>query len=106
MARGTAFRRRVTAVVAGLEPGEVIAYGEVAAAAGYPGAARGVGAVLRASEGLPWWRVVMADGRLAPGKEAEQAARLGAEGVQVRRGRVIWPAPAGPDGCQARTRGA
>jgi methylated-DNA-protein-cysteine methyltransferase-like protein len=82
------FRRRVTDVINSLQPGEVVSYGDVAAQAGYPGAARGVGAVLAASHGLPWWRVVMASGRLAPGHEAEQSRRLKAEGVTVVRGRV------------------
>jgi methylated-DNA-protein-cysteine methyltransferase-like protein len=82
------FRGKVIAVIEGLRPGEVVSYGDVAAQAGYPGAARGVGSVLSASEGLAWWRVVMADGRLAPGKEREQARRLRAEGVSVVAGRV------------------
>ncbi|MDQ1394885.1 MAG: methylated-DNA-protein-cysteine methyltransferase related protein [Acidimicrobiaceae bacterium] len=85
------FRSRVVAVVAGLAPGEVVSYGDVAAEAGYPGAARGVGAVLAHSDGLPWWRVVMSTGHLAPGKEVEQARRLRAEGVPVARGRVQRP---------------
>ena len=57
----------VLAVVVTLEPGEVVTYGEVARQAGYPGAARAVGNVLaRTDEAVPWWRVVAADGRLAP----------------------------------------
>jgi methylated-DNA-protein-cysteine methyltransferase-like protein len=84
-----AFRERVLAVVDGLRPGEVVSYGDVAAQAGYPGAARGVGAVLAASSRpVPWWRVVYADGRLAPGKELEQGRKLRAEGVGIRAGRV------------------
>jgi methylated-DNA-protein-cysteine methyltransferase-like protein len=82
------FRDRVIAVVAGLDPGEVVSYGEVAAQAGYPGAARAVGSVLAHSSGVPWWRVVMASGRLAPGKEATQARLLRREGVTVTDGRV------------------
>jgi len=62
------FRRRVVAVISRLVPGEVASYGDVAAEAGYPGAARAVGAILAKSDGLPWWRVVTASGRLAPGK--------------------------------------
>jgi methylated-DNA-protein-cysteine methyltransferase-like protein len=82
------FRTRVCAVIAHLRPGEVVSYGDVAAQAGFPGAARGVGSVLASSHGLPWWRVVMSDGRLAPGKERDQARRLRAEGVVVRGNRV------------------
>ena len=79
------FAERVCEVVAGLAKGDVMSYGEVAAMAGRPGAARGVGAVLAASgdRALPWWRVVYSSGRLAPGKETDQARRLRAEGVDV-----------------------
>ena len=86
------------AVIAGLAPGEVVSYGDVAAQAGYPGAARGVGAVLASTgpdDGLPWWRVIMATGRLAPGKEREQGRRLRAEGVRVVDGRVQVSRPSG-----------
>ena len=80
----TDFADRVREVVRALPEGEVVTYGEVAAMAGKPGAARGAGAVLAASDGsLPWWRVVYASGRFAPGKEALQARRLRAEGVDV-----------------------
>lgn len=83
------FRDRVTAVLLRLGRGEVTTYGEVAAEAGHPGAARAVGNLLRGSGGgLPWWRVVAADGRLVPGLEAEHADRLRAEGVEIRAGRV------------------
>jgi methylated-DNA-protein-cysteine methyltransferase related protein len=82
------FEGRVAAVIASLRPGEVATYGEVAAEAGYPGAARAVGGVLARSDGLPWWRVVAANGRLVPGHEAEHARRLRAEGVAVLGGRV------------------
>ena len=76
------------ALVAALEPGEVVTYGELAREAGRPGAARAVGNILAGSDGLPWWRVVRADGRLVPGNEAEQARRLRAEGLTVRNQRV------------------
>lgn len=76
------FESAVAAVVAALGPGEVASYGEVAAEAGYPGAARAVGNFLRrTTEPVPWWRVVAASGRLAPGAAAEQRRRLEAEGV-------------------------
>src|ERR1019366_9492177 len=82
------FRERVIAVVSRLDVGELVSYGDVAAEAGYPGAARGVGSVLAHSTDLPWWRVVMASGRLAPGKESVQARLLRGEGVKVSKGRV------------------
>jgi methylated-DNA-protein-cysteine methyltransferase-like protein len=75
-------------VLRGLEQGEVISYGEVAAEAGFPGAARAVGNLLRTTPDLPWWRVVTADGRLVPGSEPRQAELLRAEGIRVRDGRV------------------
>ena len=77
------FEERVRAVVLGVRPGEVVTYGEVAEEAGYPGAARAVGRVMATTDGLPWWRVVAANGRLVPGHEAEHARRLEAEGVPV-----------------------
>ena len=83
------FERDVIAVIERLQPGEVMAYGEVAAEAGFPGAARAVGNLLRRTPGLPWWRVVTATGRLVPGNEPRQAELLRAEGVTVRRGRVV-----------------
>lgn len=85
---GEDFTEAVIAVLEALQPGEVIAYGEVATEAGYPGAARAVGNLLRTVPGLPWWRVVNAAGRLAPRNEKEQAQRLRAEGVRVVNGRV------------------
>jgi methylated-DNA-protein-cysteine methyltransferase-like protein len=85
------FTERVVEVLLGSRPGEVWTYGEVAEAAGRPGAARAVGHLLATSDDeLPWWRVVAANGRLVPGHEREHAKRLRAEGVRVDRttGRV------------------
>lgn len=87
--RGDDFTEAVIRVLDALEPGEVIAYGEVAVEAGYPGAARAVGNLLKTVPGLPWWRVVNAAGRLAPGSEKEQAERLRSEGVKVVGGKVV-----------------
>jgi len=75
-------------VLASLEPGEVVTYGEVATEAGYPRAARAVGNYLARGASAPWWRVVNSSGRLVPGHEKEQAAKLRAEGVEVGDGRV------------------
>ena len=86
----TAFEDAVEEVLRAIPPGEVLTYGEVAAEAGYPGAARAVGALLAHSDGtLPWWRVVTASGRLVPGHEAEHVRRLRAEGVPVTDGRRV-----------------
>ncbi|NNC39516.1 MAG: MGMT family protein, partial [Acidimicrobiia bacterium] len=61
------FEDRIRQILLSLEPGEVVTYGEVAAQAGRPGAARAVGNYLRKSVGVPWWRVVASSGRLCPG---------------------------------------
>jgi methylated-DNA-protein-cysteine methyltransferase-like protein len=82
------FETAVREVLTALKPGDVVTYGEIAAEAGFPGAARAVGNVLRGSEGLPWWRVVNASGRLVPGHEREHAQRLRAEGVTIKNGKV------------------
>lgn len=84
-----AFGTSVDRVLLGLRHGDVVTYGEVAAEAGAPGAARAVGRILaRSGSRYPWWRVVNAAGRLVPGHEEEHARRLRAEGVEVRDGRV------------------
>ena len=64
-------------------PGFVRSYGDVS-----PGAPRFTGAVLATCEdpGLPWHRIVRADGSLAKG--ARQRALLEAEGVPFRGERV------------------
>ncbi|MFO7962100.1 MAG: MGMT family protein [Nitriliruptoraceae bacterium] len=86
------FARRVTEVVAATRAGQLLTYGEVAAEAGHPGAARAVGQVLRRAGGaLPWWRVVTAAGRLVPGLEEEHAAHLAREGIACHDGRVVAP---------------
>ena len=83
------FGADVEAVVRALRPGQVVTYGEVATEAGHPGAARAVGNVLRMSEGLPWWRVVAANGRVNPRAVEEATQRLRFEGIMVRHGRVV-----------------
>ncbi|MCI4321098.1 MAG: MGMT family protein [Thermoplasmata archaeon] len=77
-------------VIASVPRGRVITYGEVAAAAGHPGAARLTVSVLRSESGLPWHRVVAAGGRIAlKGEEGlEQRLRLELEGLTFRGKRV------------------
>jgi methylated-DNA-protein-cysteine methyltransferase-like protein len=101
------FEQDVMAVLQSLGPAEVVTYGEVAAEAGHPGAARAVGRLLATSgEDLPWWRVVTSTGRLVPGHEATHAQRLRAEGVEVVDGRVSLEALGMPKRGRARqTRG-
>ncbi|MFQ5522583.1 MAG: MGMT family protein [Acidimicrobiia bacterium] len=85
----TGFEEAVIEVLRRLEPGEVVTYGEVAAEAGFPGAARAVGNLLRTTgESLPWWRVVGAGGQLVSPDPAHQARLLAKEGVPVLGRRV------------------
>lgn len=84
----TEFEDKVVAVITSLQPGDVVTYGEVAAEAGYPGAARAVGTLLSKSDGLPWWRVVGSGGRIRTPVESGQARRLADEGVLVVDNRV------------------
>lgn len=81
---------RFAAVIRRVPRGRVISYGQVARAAGHPGAARLTVWALKRVEGLPWHRVVGAGGRIAlSGEEGyEQRLRLTMEGVTFRGGRV------------------
>ena len=85
----TAFQRAVIDAVAELEVGELVTYGELAAELGRPGGGQAVANVLRAAPGLPWWRVVPADGRLYRTHEPVQAPLLVAEGHQVDEHRRV-----------------
>jgi len=89
-ASGPPVLSRFRAVLARVPRGRVVSYGQVAAAAGRPGAARVTVWALRRFEGLPWHRVVGAGGRIAlRGEEGrEQRLRLRLEGVQFRGGKV------------------
>ena len=83
---------RIQAVVRTIPKGKVATYGSVAKAAGYPGAARQVVWALRApgARGLPWHRVLGANGRIRlPGEYGfEQRLRLQAEHVTFVGDRV------------------
>lgn len=109
------FRRDVLMVVCRVPEGHVVTYGQVALLAGRPGAARGVGAVLRGlreDDGdVPWQRVVNARGGISTYKVGHgelQTALLRAEGVQIdASGRVQlkrflwWPDDAMEQGVRA-----
>lgn len=84
----TPFEQAVVKVLLSTEPGDVLSYGDVAAEAGFPGAARAVGGVLKRIDGLPWWRVVAANGRVIPHNSKEHIRRLRAEGAIVVGSRV------------------
>jgi methylated-DNA-protein-cysteine methyltransferase-like protein len=93
------FQQHVVAVVAALEPGDLVTYGEVATEAGHPGAGQAVANVLRRVPGLPWWRVLPSGGRLYRQHREAATPLLLAEGHRVdEMGRVH---PAGVDDASA-----
>lgn len=62
------FFQSVYAVVTRIPCGKGLSYGDIAKLIGYPRRARFVGYAMRACpEGLPWHRVVKADGSIAGG---------------------------------------
>lgn len=83
-------RLRIERAIRAIPRGKVSTYGAVARAAGFPGAARQVAAVLRRGFGLPWQRVLGSGGaiKLTGDSAMEQRLRLEAEGVRFR-GRKI-----------------
>jgi DNA-3-methyladenine glycosylase I len=77
------FFENVYKIVAQVPRGKVVSYGQIALMLGDPRAARQVGWAMRhCPDGLPWQRVVRADGSVAGGAFSDiRAAMLGAEGV-------------------------
>jgi methylated-DNA-protein-cysteine methyltransferase-like protein len=83
--------RALLAQVRRIPRGKVATYGDVAYAAGFPGAARQVAWALHAGyRGLPWHRVVGAGGRILLSGEHgfEQRMRLQAENVRFHGLRI------------------
>jgi len=82
----------VLSAVRRIPPGRVATYGDVAAAAGVPRAARAVGNIMKGcrAPGVPCHRVVAAAGRLGGygGNEGLKRALLSAEGITVGRLRI------------------
>ena len=100
----TDFAARVLSVVRKIPRGRVATYGQVASAAGRPGAARAVGNIMRecGRPDVPCHRVIAAGGRLGGygGSEHLKRQLLVAEGIALRGTRVPmkefgWPAPKG-----------
>jgi O-6-methylguanine DNA methyltransferase len=83
----TPFPSRVLNLVRRIPPGRVATYCDIARMAGYPGAARAVGNVMRTAKrpDVPYHRVIAAGGRLGGygGREVLKRALLVAEGVTV-----------------------
>jgi O-6-methylguanine DNA methyltransferase len=96
------FKDRVLAIVLRIPPGRVATYGDVAALAGQPRAARAVGNIMRDCRRLdvPCHRVIASGGRLGGygGSERLKRALLVAEGVPFRGSRV------GIEQCRIETR--
>jgi len=86
------FQSRVLNVVRRIPPGRVATYGDVAAMAGKPRAARAVGNIMRECRrpDVPCHRVIAAGGRLGGygGSEALKRSLLAAEGVAVSGSRI------------------
>jgi len=85
------FFKQVYEIVEQIPYGKVISYGEIAKILGRPRAAREVGRAMRCCpDGLPWQRVVMADGTITGGVFADiRRSILGSEGVAFKHdGRV------------------
>lgn len=84
----TTYSGRIISAIRRIPRGKVATYGQIAALAGNPRAARTVAWLLHSSSGtagLPWHRVVNAQGRISlkPGRGyEEQRAMLEAEGVR------------------------
>lgn len=82
------FARKVYAAVAKIPRGKTLTYGQVAAAAGHPGAARAVGTLMslnRNTKRVPCHRVVRADGKVgdyAFGGPARKLELLKKEGAR------------------------
>ena len=95
------FTARVLTIVGRIPAGRVSTYGDIAALAGRPRAARAVGAIMRTAphRGLPYHRVVGAGGSLGGygGRGDVKAGLLQAEGLVVRGRRIVnfrerrWP---------------
>src|SRR3954470_1016061 len=87
-----AFRQKVLTAVRRIPPGRVATYGDIAAAAGAPRAARAVGNIMKGCRVavVPCHRVVAAAGRLGGygGSEALKRSLLVTEGVIVSGTRI------------------
>jgi O-6-methylguanine DNA methyltransferase len=86
------FTTRVLSIVRRIPPGRVATYGDVAAIAGRPRAARAVGNIMRDCHrrDVPCHRVIAAGGRLGGygGSEYLKRSLLLAEGVSVSGSRI------------------
>lgn len=84
----TPFAEEVLDLVAKIPTGRVMAYSDIADALGRGGARQVGQAMARFGSGVPWWRVLRADGSVAPANAGEQLRLLRAEGTPMRGDRV------------------
>ncbi|MEO5878119.1 MAG: MGMT family protein, partial [Streptosporangiaceae bacterium] len=78
------FAERVLEVVELIPPGKVMSYGDVAEFLG-AGGPRQVGRVMATlGGGVPWWRVLRADGSVVPDLHERALARYAEEGTPLR----------------------
>lgn len=86
----TEFSKKVIQLIKAIPQGSVATYGLIAALAGNPQGARGVGWLLHSSSEkykLPWQRVLKAGGKLSF-PELSQTYLLEKEGIVIIKGRV------------------
>lgn len=91
----TPYAEEVLDLVERIPPGQVMAYSDVATALGRGGPRQVGQALARFGSGVPWWRVLRADGSCAPVNGDEQRSRLRSEGApfvgdRVDLGRARW----------------
>jgi alkylated DNA nucleotide flippase Atl1 len=99
----TDYADRVLDVVDAIPAGCVMSYGDIAEYLG-EGGPRQVGRVLATyGAGVPWWRVIHADGTPAPGHDLAALEHYATEGTPLRSAqppvrvdmrRARWPGPA------------
>lgn len=88
-------RQRIWQAVHAIPVGKVASYGQIAALAGLPRAARFAGSSLKGlptNTRIPWHRVINSQGKISLAKSSpsyrEQIKRLNDEGVLVKNGKV------------------
>lgn len=89
-----AFSHRIIAIISAVPAGQVATYGQIAALAGRPRAARQVSRLLHSCSDkydLPWHRIINARGHISlTGSAArKQARKLQTEGIELSTGNRI-----------------
>ena len=108
----TPFAEAVLDLIDRIPRGRVMTYGDIAEYLG-TGGPRQVGKVMALyGGGVPWWRVIRADGSLLPGYEQKALAHYRAEGTPMNRAgnrvdmaRARWTGPVPATGAEPGSRG-